>query len=35
MNCVILPAPVWFILADVILAYLPMAWLGRALAPHP
>lgn len=35
VNCVILPAPVWFILADVILAYLPMAWLGRALAPHP
>jgi hypothetical protein len=35
VNCVILPAPLWFILADVILAYLPMAWLGRALAPNP
>jgi len=24
----ILPAPVWFIAADLLLAYLPMGWLG-------
>lgn len=27
-----LPAPVWFIAADLILAYLPMAWLGGKMA---
>lgn len=26
-----LPAPAWFIAADVLLAYLPMAWLGGRL----
>ena len=26
------PAPTWFIAADILLAYLPMAWLGMTLA---
>ncbi|WP_088278742.1 hypothetical protein [Ideonella sp. A 288] len=30
-NAVMLPAPAWFNAADLLLAYLPMAWLGRAL----
>jgi hypothetical protein len=29
---VMIPAPAWFILLDLVLAYLPMAWLGLALA---
>jgi len=28
-----LPAPLWFEALDVIVAYLPMAWLGARLAP--
>ena len=28
VACVMFPAPVWFIAADLILAYLPMAWIG-------
>jgi hypothetical protein len=31
-NAFMLPAPAWFIAADLILAYLPAAWLGQALA---
>jgi len=31
-NVVLLPAPVWFSAADLLLAYLPAAWLGNALA---
>jgi hypothetical protein len=31
-NSFMLPAPVWFIIVDLLLAYLPMAWLGQALA---
>lgn len=31
-NAVMLPAPAWFIAADLLLAYLPMAWLARRLA---
>lgn len=27
-----LPAPLWFILTDLILAYIPMAWLGGKIA---
>lgn len=27
-----IPAPVWFIAVDLLLAYLPMAWLGGCLA---
>ncbi|MCB9234860.1 MAG: hypothetical protein H6581_24615 [Bacteroidia bacterium] len=29
---VMIPAPVWFIATDLILAYLPMGWLGYKLA---
>ena len=31
-NAMMLPAPAWFIGADLLLAYIPMAWLGRELA---
>ncbi|TDP72547.1 hypothetical protein [Roseateles toxinivorans] len=31
-NVILLPAPVWFSATDLILAYLPMAWLGEVLA---
>lgn len=31
-NVVMLPAPVWFSALDLLLAYLPAAWLGQALA---
>ena len=31
-NVFMLPSPTWFILFDLILAYLPMAWLGGRLA---
>ena len=27
-----LPAPAWFVAADLLLAYLPTAWIGQALA---
>ena len=30
-NSVMLPAPTWFIIADLTLAYVPMAWLGGRL----
>jgi len=31
INAFILPAPAWFIVLDLALAYLPMAWLGVKL----
>jgi len=31
-NAFMLPAPVWFTLVDLLLASLPAAWLGQALA---
>lgn len=31
-NAFMLPAPVWFIALDLIVAYLPMAWLGWRFA---
>ncbi|MCY3714801.1 MAG: hypothetical protein OXH02_16070 [Gemmatimonadetes bacterium] len=31
-NAMMLPAPGWFIAADLIVAYLPMAWIGGRLA---
>jgi hypothetical protein len=31
-NVVMLPAPVWFSAMDLLLAYLPAAWLGQVLA---
>jgi len=33
-NVMLLPSPLWFALADLLLAYLPMAWLGSKLAKH-
>lgn len=30
-----IPAPTWFIAADLLLAYLPMAWLGWKLSRRP
>lgn len=32
INSFMLPAPVWFIAFDIILAYLPMAWFGWKLS---
>lgn len=31
-NCFMLPAPMWFMVLDVVLAYLPMGYLGWKLA---
>lgn len=31
-NTFMLPAPAWFVAADLLLAYLPAAWLGQTLA---
>lgn len=31
-NVVMLPAPVWFSAVDLLLAYIPAAWLGQVLA---
>lgn len=31
-NCFMLPAPVWFMAVDVIVAYIPMGYLGGKLA---
>jgi hypothetical protein len=31
-NTFMLPAPAWFVTADLLLAYLPAAWMGQALA---
>jgi hypothetical protein len=31
-NAFMLPAPAWFVAVDLLLAYVPAAWLGRALA---
>lgn len=31
-NAFMLPAPTWFIMVDLVLAYIPMAWLGGRLA---
>jgi hypothetical protein len=32
MAATMIPAPIWFILLDLLVAYLPMAWLGARLA---
>jgi len=32
MNVRMLPAPMWFNATDLVLAYLPMAWIGQRLA---
>lgn len=34
-NAFVLPGPLWFILADLCLAYLPMALLGSRIAARP
>lgn len=31
-NTFMLPAPTWFIIADLIVAYIPMGWMGGRLA---
>lgn len=31
-NVFMLPAPAWFVVADLALAYIPMGWLGGKLA---
>ncbi|MCE3229502.1 MAG: hypothetical protein K0S32_4053 [Bacteroidetes bacterium] len=31
MNCFMIPAPTWFMITDVVLAYLPFAWLAGRL----
>ena len=31
-NSVMIPAPTWFIVLDILAAYLPMAWLGIQIA---
>jgi hypothetical protein len=31
-NTIMLPAPAWFVASDLLLAYLPAAWVGQALA---
>ena len=30
-----IPAPTWFVVLDLVVAYLPMAWLGGLLASRP
>lgn len=32
LNVIMLPSPLWFTLCDLLLAYLPMGWLGGWLA---
>lgn len=32
LAAIVIPAPTWFIVADLALAYIPMAWLGGRLA---
>jgi hypothetical protein len=32
INIAMLPSPVWFSVTDLIVAYLPMAWLGGRAA---
>lgn len=33
MNSFMIPAPIWFIVLDIVAAYLPMAWLATQLSP--
>lgn len=32
LACFMIPAPVWFILTDLLIAYIPMAWMGGKIA---
>ncbi|MBK7259504.1 MAG: hypothetical protein IPI01_17210 [Ignavibacteriae bacterium] len=34
-NAMMLPAPMWFNVVDLVFAYLPAAWLGQKLAGRP
>lgn len=34
VNCIAIPAPAWFMAVDLLLAYVPMAWLGWRWAPR-
>ena len=34
-NVMMLPAPMWFNVVDLVFAYLPAAWLGQKLAGRP
>lgn len=34
INVVMIPGPVWFAVLDILVAYLPMAWLGGRLGVH-
>ncbi|MNL82973.1 hypothetical protein D3C87_2104970 [compost metagenome] len=34
-SCFMLPAPRWFEVLDVLLAYIPFAWLGYLIAKKP
>ena len=34
INVVMLPAPLWFCVLDLVVAYLPAAWLGHRVASH-
>lgn len=35
MAATMIPAPTWFVVTDLILAYIPMGWLGWKLAGSP
>ena len=28
----IIPAPTWFVITDIVIAYIPMAWIGGIIA---
>jgi hypothetical protein len=32
IMCFLIPAPIWFIALDVLIAYIPMAWIGSKIA---
>lgn len=32
INSIMLPAPLWFIFADLLIAYIPVSWLGAKLS---
>lgn len=34
INCIAIPAPIWFEVVDLVLAYVPMAWIGFKLSPN-
>lgn len=32
IMCFLIPAPIWFIVIDILIAYIPMAWIGGRIA---